>query len=340
MSDQTALRFPDLIHNIINISQRPILLHQNKNTSTHVTYDINFPKTYPHSRVAKYNTPEEVAELVKDADLVYIEEAVSGFRRLVYSLEKLIKENKKIADVFAGKIILVETGADPVFLNELSELYLKLKNIFKTGPDIAVTYGLTETQDVSVYVFSQRDSATRYRVFDNKFVEVLDLKTGEPLIGSLGEIVITPLWWEKGTILPRYRTGDIGALEFFDNIPYLTISGRLPGSGVISFTGFKVSIPGICKILREQFEYPFRLQAQVKEKQDGSSGTLVIKLYSPCFSDLSVSEQVKTFLKNFIIKEYGLEFDIGQGYRRLEIITSTDDVGDKYWSILPKEIVD
>jgi hypothetical protein len=339
LSQQIKLQFPDLINNILRLSKKPLYMHHDVHGTTHDTYEINFPVVFPNVTVARYKSSEDALSYMKEADVIYIEDQVSSFRRIIYLIEDALSNVSDLRKIMCGKILIIELGGDPVSLDELKSFYSRIKQIFGTGPDIAMTYGLVETQDVGVFVLQPWSTSLKYRVFNNKFIEVLDTITREPVVGSEGEIVITPMYWEKGTLLPRYETGDIGMLEFFDDVPYLTVKGRISGKGVLSFSTAKISILGLSEILRKSFEYPIKIQAQILEEENSLYSTLKIVLSSPAFVNENASLMSKEFLSKFIIKEYNLANDIHQGYRKLAIDTTTDDNLEKEWCILPKEII-
>jgi hypothetical protein len=340
--DIRASRYPSYIENLINSSKDPMLVHGSATAMSYWIPDTIFTRYYPHVKIQKYSNVDDATTILKNGDLLYITEYVSAYIRLLWNLTLKLKAGLISADQFRKEYVFIELNGDEMSLSELHDCFHMTKDLFGVEPEIVLVYGMTELGGIGIYVFNPADSSLRYRVKHDKYVEVVNNNDKVLPLGEVGQIVITQLGIEKGSILVRYKTGDIGKLECIDREIYIVLMGRNPSEGTISLQQCKVSIPGLMKKISKEFKAPVRGTFQVLNTTGGNFARLSAELFSPVFSSNSTRTSAVNFLQKTIIEDGDLNYDVTKGYIQFDIRTYKEDKLDKVtktWKILPPEII-
>jgi phenylacetate-coenzyme A ligase PaaK-like adenylate-forming protein len=125
---------------------------------------------------------------------------------LYHLLTQAVEEKARITCL--RKIVLGGEKVEDGMRRKLRELAVRLGS---PAPDVLATYGFTEAKlAFAEPPFPHEGASSGYRTYpDLGIVEIIDPDTGRVLPdGTPGEIVYTPLD-ARGTVVVRYRTGDI-----------------------------------------------------------------------------------------------------------------------------------
>ena len=306
-------------------------------------FDFMFKKYFPHIKTFYHNdTADFVVELAQHGDSIFMADSVSFLKCAINLLEEELKKNKSLKDKLKKKIVYACATGDKMTIKELKDIYIKLKNIFSVQKPLLVsTYGLTETQFVGLNVFEEKMRKIRYRVTDLKFVEVIDKESKKPTFGDKGEIVITSLGWITGTVLPRYRTGDIGIMKFKDGIPYLEVDGKEASAGHLRFRQVLIDIPGTTNRIKKKFKVPIHLKSQIIRNNKTMHETLSFVIHSPAFNDKNLQGCVKDFVEVIIPERKTiLLWGIKNNLCKIDVkLSSRPSNMVKDWKILPLKII-
>jgi hypothetical protein len=335
-----VITYPQNVQDIIMSSHDPVLLHGSAEAMTYWLLDNTFSKLFPNVRILRYDDIASASQLIQEGDLLYITEYVSAIKRLFYSLGQMVDAGTVKKDQLKKTHVVIELSGDAMSLNELNECWITAQELFGVEPRIVLTYGMTELGGIGIYSYNPDDKSIRYKIKDEKFVEVVDQETGAPLQKGIGEIAVTQLRWTQGTILLRYRTGDLGSLIVANDAMYLELIGRNPSKGLISLQQCKVSVPGVMRQVYEKYKIPMNAIFQVIDGEHGSFSTLSVSVYSPAFVDKTAGRQVGEYFKEVIINDGTLDWDVTNGYIKFDIKSHYDaslDQVQKNWKILEKK---
>jgi phenylacetate-coenzyme A ligase PaaK-like adenylate-forming protein len=345
--EDIKIELPPHLIAILNSSSGTLLFHEARDAVSYQVIDEAIKRHVPKARREIYTQASEVIKKIKEnqSQAVYLTCQVSAARRFMHELEELAG-HPQFKPIEVPHFFL-ELVAEPVTMEEIKSWYELLQRVFVHPPDITVIYALSEAFVVGIYSYKPGDNEIRYKVKDNRFVEVLDPQTGEPVMGEVGDVVITPLNKETGSIYPRYLTGDRAALYIDEQGNcYLGEIGRDPEAGQINLRGYKIYAPALYHSLRERFGFPVNLRFQLSESPDGCQTTLIIEMCSPEFANENQQNQALASLKDFLLKEYKFlqlaekEDGVLQNENGVTIILQTRDnvprEMQKGWQILPR----
>jgi len=306
-------------------------------------FDFIFKKCFPHIKMLHHDdTANSVTELAQQGDSIFIADSISFLKYAINLLEKEIKKNKSLKDKFKKKIVYACATGDKMTIKELKDIYIKLENIFSVQKPLLVsTYGLTETQSVGFNLFEKKMEKVRHRVVNLKFVEVIDKKSKKPTFGDKGEIVTTSLGWTTGTIIPRYRTGDIGIMKFKDGIPYLEVDGKEASAGHLRFRQVLIDIPGTTNRIKKKFKVPIYLKSQIIRNNKTMHEILSFIIHSPAFNDKNLQKRVKNFVEAIVPERKTiLLWGIKNNLCKINVkLSSRPSNMVKDWQILPLKII-
>jgi len=295
---------------------------------------------FPHIKILRHDdTADSMVKLAQIGDSIFIIDPVSHFKNTIFSLEKEVRKSKTLKNKLKKKVVIAATTGEEISIQEFGSIYEKIKYIFSVQrPSFVSVYGLTETDSIGLSSYNEKDKKIRYRVNDSKFVEAINQKTLRPCFEKRGEIVITALKWTTGTIIPRYRTGDIGRLSFKDGVPYLKIYGKKPSAGIISFRQTKINVPGIIKRIKTKFNIPLQSEFQISANKKTTQETLFVRIHSSAFTDKDLKKRVESFVENVIVNEINssLKWKIKKRLCKLNLKLSPRRLDMiKGWKILP-----
>ena len=128
-----------------------------------------------------------------------------GIPSYIYHLLKVAKETK----IQFKTLKYIVLGGERVPLGLRTKIQDILRGMGAKKPTILSTYAFTEGR----IAWPQCHEKSGYHLYpDLEFVEIVDKKGKRVEQGERGEIVYTALDW-RGSVVLRYKTGDIGALE-------------------------------------------------------------------------------------------------------------------------------
>jgi hypothetical protein len=269
-------------------------------------------KTYSENYSAspcEYDSLESVIEILKEGTVLCIYDYPTAFYRFLFLVQKGLQEGRISFQAIRKNNVLIELTGEPMSMPDLQHALDFAQNAFQCPVNIWATYGSAEIGGIAYYDFNGDDQEIDYTVASKRvFVEVIDPTTGNPRIGTPGEIVVTALRGQ-GTIILRYRTGDKGVLSFKDGIPHLS---HLQRPSVVFVAGSQFNIQDILRSLRE--ELGVIAQLSVSRERDDERGFEKLFLRIFILESFGIEENfVKEFLKNRIIEEAKLDSEISLG---------------------------
>lgn len=311
---ESTLKLSEDMMKRLRKSKSILTLHENKPALSYKIIDDFFLRNFPESDIKTFDSAESFLEVLKpNTDKsVYMTFQVSSIRKLLYELKDLLEVNPNLIKGIKAQQVFIDLVAEPIEMSELKEIYDFFSRIFGCAPTIAVPYALSEFKLVGLYIYNPGDETFKYKITDDVFVECFDSKTGEPVIGKEGRIIITPLKKNKGSIYPRYDTGDIGKIEigaqgerFFIG----PIKSNL-GRGQINLHADKIYAPGIFERIKKLIEFPIQMEFRIFENQQKSKVRLEIICYSNLFlKDIDKKKLMLSIIPNFLQEEFDF-FDL------------------------------
>lgn len=345
--NDARIELPEYIVSALNQADKTVLFHEKRDAVSHNVIDEAIARLAPKASRLTYEHASDFLKTINSEkpDALYLTTQVSAGRRFMYEIKSLLETNPYLFDEVDIPHFFLEVVAEPVDIHELQDWHTLLQKAFKNPPDITVVYALSEAFVMGTYRYQPGDQEIIYVIKDNRFVEIVDPTTDEPVKDVFGDIVVTPINKVSGSIYPRYRTGDRAKL-MFNTKGQILISevGRDPNKGTLNLRGYKIFAPNMMKVLGEKFTFPIQGTFQVVENGSSSKTNLNIELYSPQFTIKPTdAKSTKEFLQTYFQTEYSfLDEMIQDGLLTITISTSDAMPEDmiKGWRVKPKQIIE
>lgn len=319
--DERCAPLPPAIDEALKLSARAVTAHSERDRLERFywVHERSFEEWYPRASLVAYSDVESILRAAKGEVLV-LYDYPSSVEHFLYTLERVsgAADRREIAK----RALYIELTGEPVTRERVAQIAEAAERVFGVEPLIEVTYGASETGLIGVCEDPRR--GTEYAVADRVFVEVVG-ESGKPLPpGHAGEVVVTPLA-TKGTILVRYRLGDLGSLELKGGRLVLELLGRIPGEDIVYVCGGKLHVQRLAQLLREELGIPVKLRV-VKLKRG-----LSVKLFLPPSSDVD-EESAKRRCLSLICELADLSsFDLA--IEPVNIVVEKRFHGGKEWSL-------
>ncbi len=332
--------------NELNKAQRPTLLHKETETTSYHIIEESLKSQAPKVSLTTYLPASEVVNKIRGNDVVYITEQVSKLREIMHEFEKQAAESpEQLAEALKGKKFFLELVAEPIEIEEVKKWHEFFRKYTGKDPGIWAIYGTAETLMIGFWAYDPGQDRIRYKVKDNKFVEVLGQEDNNTVSSNAdkGRIIVTPTHpvGYKGTKLLRYETGDLAKVEIEGDEMYLSEIERRPDAGMISLWGEKIFVPQIQQILQTELGRPIIMRTAYKTVKSAELSreqvVLDFDIYSSDFSDAKNSEDAKKRLLEVLIKTYDpIQELLNAGKLVININSSTDTPKDliKAWKII------
>jgi hypothetical protein len=267
------------------------------------TKSISKPKEFKG-----FDTAEEFLDICeKSQGDIYLTLQVSSCRRLISELKKISSSGSASKEFRKLNNLNIDLLAEPVTLNEIKECFSFFKETFKVEPEIEILYSSTELKKIGLYQYKPGDTEIWYKVVDGKLIESLDPITKKKTSG-IGDLVVTDIKKEYGSIYPRYVSGDRAKIKYDENgICYIGEISRNPEFGQINVRGEKVYSQSMWSGIQEKvgFQVPIKMQFQLLENKDKSKSVLDIKvLLDSSFSDANTENLVRKAVEEFMNDDY------------------------------------
>ncbi len=336
-----AIPLPDEIDRLVR-THSTVFVHSKRHQleSFYWILDKTYRKEY-HVEPVEYHDLDSTIGAVKQGDVVCIYEYPSAFFKFLFFIKKGIEQKLITKQEMAQKKLIVEISGEPLTVGDLEYIIAESCSIFGSEPILWVTYGLAEVGGVAYCDYRREKPRVAYEIAEDRvFVEAIDPVTGWPSVGRRGEIIITALR-TNGTILVRYRTGDVGILRFDGDKPLLEELDR-PSSVFVA--GSQFSVQGITRDVREKFGVPAKLT--VGRAKDTRRGTerLNVTVHVPTQNSSAQANYLERFVKERIVEEAELHTEITSGIVLIEVAISVEsDNGEsieplKSWRITQVQV--
>ena len=266
-------------------NNKTVFLHSKRREgeSYYETHDFNHKRMYPNGIFAEYETREQLLEYVQKGNVLFIIEYPLMAQWICYQLEKAI-ENKEVSlEKLTKEKVYLELSGEPVTSEQVNDIVKRMKKIFQCDVEYFVTYGANEIGHIGTYVPALHGSEIIYEIIPSLFIEEID-----------GELIITP-FRTKGTILFRYKIGDIGELFFKNGKPFVKVFGKSQEE-ILYLAGAQINVLNLLKVLKKK--NPTIINLVVRKQEDNQRGKTKINFE---IHTLSVLEQsLKEFLSNCV----------------------------------------
>jgi phenylacetate-coenzyme A ligase PaaK-like adenylate-forming protein len=254
--DERCAPLPPALDEALKLSACAVTAHSKRDRVERFywVHERSFEEWYPRAALVEYSDVESVLRAAR-GEILVLYDYPSSVEYFLYTLERI----SGVADrrAIAKRDLYIELAGEPVTRERVAQIAEAAERVFGVEPLIEVAYGASETGLIGVCEDPHR--GIEYAVADRVFVEVVD-KSGNPLPpGHAGEVVVTPLT-TKGTILVRYRLGDLGSLALKGGRLVLELLGRIPGEDVVYICGGKLHVQRLAQLLREELEIPVKLR--------------------------------------------------------------------------------
>lgn len=330
--------------NLLKNSKRPLLLTKIFVTpcSYHVIKEgLSQLKGAP-LETKFFRTPKGSIKILEetDSDFIYIPLSSTLFKIQMEEWQKAYDEEKINLDKLKDKIVLFEIYGEMNYWEDLVSADKLIRKIFpKCSTEVIVPlYGLSEVLLIGKCFFNATDKKLLYKIIPSKFCLVLN-DQNLPVIGKPGKIEVTSLNKghldrPKGTILPRYLTGDRGIIHCIEGEFYLEILGRDPDRIQFSFSGVKLGPESFLRFLNDLGN--FDVQVRYKIKTFGQKKVLFLTLTKKMFDQEYLSKTKEKFIDNFKENYTELYGIVQSGL--LKIVIDIKKISfEKRWSIAKKE---
>lgn len=329
----------------LNRAINPTLLHKETETTSYHIIEESLKIQTPRVTVKTYLPVNEIIGKIKENDVVYVVEQVSKLREIMHEFEnQAIKSPEQLAEALKGKKFFLELVAEPIEISEVKRWYEFLQKYTGVDPGIWAIYGTAETLMIGFWEYKPGQDKIRYKVRDNKFVEVLVPDNNNPTFLSMdkGKVVVTPIHPAdyKGTRLLRYETGDLANVEVDGDKMYLSEIERKPEAGMISLWGEKIFIPQIQGILQKELGKPIIMRTGYKTikntELDREQIVLDFDIYSADFMEDENASTAKESLLKVLIETYSPIQELLNAEKLvININSSTDTPKDliKAWQV-------
>ena len=326
------VELPTVFDDFMNSQEHPVLIHKNGRGAFY-EYIGERLQRYRNLDVEPYESLDDFIVSCNNSDAPYYMDLVGAFRELFYEIKKSVSSNPEQFKALAEKRFYLDLSGSKVDTGEIQEWYDTLSHIFKKGVFIDITYGLTETGEFGTYFYKKGDKEPKYKIKQDTFIEVLG-KNNEPLIGQEGRVVATRFLEGKGTILPRYETGDLGTLEVASNGDvYLVNPHRNPERGMLDVFGQKIFVGDIYDILADKIEVPFKLLTESKMSPGNDKIFINIDIYTK--KEIHNQDSLKNLLMGAILFNNSFLLDlISKNKAEINInLINSENPNIKDWSI-------
>ena len=258
-----------------------------------------------------------VNALNEQYDVIFVYDCPAGVMRFLFFVEKAIREGLLSPNILKRADLIIKITGEPISISTLRQIYNRARRFFDTIRGIYVTYGTSEIGLIGVYKWRKHDALILYRIVDDVFVEIigkrnLPLKPGKP-----GEIVVTPLR-TKGTILMRYRTGDIGYMILKNKFPLLYVKGRHPKFEYVYVAGGQFSLRKLAEELVGKFRLPLKLTASRYINEKVGEEVVRIDIYIP-EEGLKIFPRIKEYCLNRVSHKARITSQVEIGQVKIEI---------------------
>lgn len=260
---------------------------------------------FPQTPIKTYYDTQTALALTRSADVLYVYDYPSALARFFFFIRDAITANLTDPQELWGKQLIMDLSGEPISVDLLTHITMQSQEIFRTMPLIRLLYGTTEARNIGIIQEWQPEQQLLYTINRSTFVEVIDEARGIPVVGKVGEIVATPLR-TSGTVLIRYKTGDLGIMYFTDGQPTLEVFGKKPSEGVVYVGGGQFYLPHFLSELMRHFGVPLQIEAGSKKHVEEGTETLTIHIYLP--SNCSIEEdEIQEATREFVKKQTDLD---------------------------------
>jgi len=319
--DVRTAPLPDEIAKNVSASRKPVFAHSKRDREElfYWVHDTTYRELYRHAAIVEYYDLKSISKAIS-GDLLCIYDYPSAVKFFLHSARILAEKHGRSS--IRKKAVYIELTGEPVSAHEIQRLAEEVEELFGVSPSISLSYGLSEVGLVGVSEGSLLRNQL-YVVPDSVLVEVVG-SDGRPLpLNSVGEIVVTPLR-TRGTLLVRYRTGDIGAAHTLSGRLAIKVHGRKRSKQVLYIAGSYLYLQDLLSELKKEVEVPLQLEA-VKGKG------VRFRLYVP-FADERLKKKLKAVCLEKVSELANLsDFDLKAERVRVEVLEGLAD--GKAWKL-------
>ena len=301
-----------------------------------------------------FDTAEEFLDICeKSQGDIYLTLQVSSCRRLISELKKIASSDSDVKEFKKLNNVNIDLLAEPVNLKEIEEWFTFFKESFAVEPEIEVLYSSTEIKKIGLYQYKPGDTEIWYKVIDGRLIESLDPETREET-SEVGDLVITDLKKDYGSLYPRYVPGDRAKVKYdTEGNCFIGEISRNPEFGQINIRGEKVYSQSMWSGVQEKLgnKLPIKMQFQLLENQDRTKSVLDVKvLLDSSFSDDNAEDFARKAVTEFMNNDYkylwnnGKEVTPGELYQNqvgdvafeISYVNRSEDDFQKAYRTLPK----
>jgi len=282
---------------------KTIIIHTSRLNSNFIyANDMIYKYLYPKIRIFKpnFNSPVELSKIVKLGKILIFYDILPPIYRFLYSLKMAIKLGLIKRNELKKKFIGIGITGEVMKSNDIYKIYKQVKTVFGIYPYIVLNYGMNEIGKIG-YCIYRPNKKIIYNIFStNVFIEILSPETNIPVFGRMGEIVITS-FSTTGSIIVRYRTGDLGKMFFLRGKPFLQIYGRLKHLKYMLGRAKFFSLLSIEHLITKRFNLNLKLRCKRILNKETGTEYISIKIYGPPIRK-ELKKRISEFIKNKIRK--------------------------------------
>ena len=303
-------------------SRSVVFLHSKRRSGEgfYETIDYNHKRMYPNAFFAEFSNREELLKYVSMGDVLFIIEYPLMCEWILFQMEKALKSKEIcLSDIKKEKVFLKISG-EHISPKRLKKIVERIKKLFQTDVEYSISYGANEIGLIGVYVPRKHGYIYHnnfiYKIIPTLFVEVVN-----------NEIILTP-FRTKGTILFRYRIGDIGKLFFKRSNPYIQIYGRKESTMYLA--GSQLNIDSLYYSI-EKMVSPLSLK--IINTAEEAKQNINIVVISPTLLSKYQKQRIARHIKQFITESSVLSIENHLEIVKINIRFSREPIKKKWFVV-------